>query len=161
LLLHETIREYGLEALVANQELEAARSAHAEYHLRLSEEAEAHLEGAEQVVWLERLEREYANLRAAPDWLLEQHASEIVMRLSSALLRFWEERRYLREGGHFLERALASSQDAATGVRAKALTTAGFLASYQGDYERGAVLGREAVAVQRQMGETHHLARAL
>jgi predicted ATPase len=47
LLLHETIREYGLEALVANQELEAARSAHAEYYLRLAEEAEAHLESAE------------------------------------------------------------------------------------------------------------------
>src|SRR6266496_1493136 len=101
LLMHETIREYGLEALVANQELEVARSAHAEYHLTLAEEAEAHLEGAEQVVWL------------------EQHAGEMALRLSGALFRFWEARRYLSEGRHFLERALASSQDVAAGVRAK------------------------------------------
>ncbi len=97
LLLHETIREYGLEALVANQELEVARSAHAEYYLGLAEEAEAHLEGAEQVVWLERLEREHANLRAALDWSLEQHAGEMALRLSGALFRFWEARRYLSE----------------------------------------------------------------
>src|SRR6266566_9752374 len=68
LLMHETIREYGLEALVANQELEAARFAHAEYYLGQAEEAETHLEGAEQVIWLERLEREHANLHAALDW---------------------------------------------------------------------------------------------
>ena len=68
LLLHETIREYGLEALGVNQELEMARQIHAEYYLGLTEEAEAHLEGTEQAVWLERLEREYANLRAALQW---------------------------------------------------------------------------------------------
>ncbi len=161
LLLHETIREYGLEALVANQELEVARSAHAEYYLGLAEEAEAHLEGAEQMVWLERLEREHANLRAALDWSLEQHAGEMALRLSGALFRFWEARRYLSEGRTFLERALASSQDVAAGVRAKALFTAGFLAIDQGDHERGAVLGREAVALQRKLGDARHLTRSL
>ncbi|HET8852140.1 MAG TPA: LuxR C-terminal-related transcriptional regulator, partial [Ktedonobacteraceae bacterium] len=161
LLMHETIREYGLEALVANQELEMARSAHAEYCLGLAEEAEVHLEGAEQVVWLERLEREHANLRAALDWLLEQHASEMAVRLSGALFWFWEARRYLSEGRNFLERALASSQDVAEGVRAKALLAAGFLAIDQGDHERGAVLGREVVALQRKLGDNRNLAFAL
>ena len=161
LLLHETIREYGLEALVANQELEVARQAHAEYYLRLAEEAETPLEGAEQVVWLERLEREHANLRAALEWLLEQHESEMALRLSVALFRFWEARRYLSEGRHFLEHALASSQDVPARVRAKALYTAGFLALFQGDHERGAALGWEAVALQRELGEARHLARSL
>jgi predicted ATPase len=116
-LMHETIREYGLEAPVANQELEAARSAHAEYYLGLAEEAEAHLESAEQVAWLEL---EHANLRAALDWSLEQHESEMALRLSAALFRLWRVRWYLSEGRNFLERALASSRDVAEDVRAKA-----------------------------------------
>src|SRR6266700_1910 len=120
-LLHETIREYGLEALVANQELEAARQAHAEYYLRLSEEAEAHLEGAEQVGWLERLEREYANLRAALQWALEQHAHEMALRLSGALFHFWEGHGHVKEGKTLLERALASEHGVPAWVRVKAL----------------------------------------
>ena len=161
LLLHETIREYGLEALVANQELEMARQGHAEYYLRLSEEAEAHLEGAEQAVWLERLEREYANLRAALQWMLEQHAHEMALRLSGALFRFWEGHGHLHEGRTFLERALASGQDVPAPVRAKALFTTGILAFEQGDLERGAVLGREAVALQRELLDARHLAWSL
>jgi predicted ATPase len=77
LLLHETIREYGLEALVATQELEMARQVHAEYYLGL---AGAHLEGVELAAWLEQLECEYANLRAALQWALERPASEVSWR---------------------------------------------------------------------------------
>jgi DNA-binding CsgD family transcriptional regulator/tetratricopeptide (TPR) repeat protein len=155
-MMHETIREYGLEALVANQELEAARSAHAEYYLRLLEEAEAHLEGEEQAVWLERLEREHDNLRAALQWALEQHEDEVAVSLSGALRRFWEGRRHLNEGRTFLERALASNQDVAAGVRAKALLAAGYLAINQSDHEL-----REAIALQRQLADTRSLAFAL
>lgn len=161
LLLHETIWEYGLEALVANQELEMARQAHAEYYLRLAEGAEAHLEGAEQVVWLERLEREHANLRIALQWQLSRHADEVALRMGSALFRFWEGHRHLSEGRTFLERGLASGQDVPSRVRARALYTTGILALSQGDHERGAALGREAVALQRELGDARHLARSL
>jgi predicted ATPase/DNA-binding CsgD family transcriptional regulator len=161
LLMLETIREYGLEALVANQELEMARQAHVEYYLGLAEEAEAHFEGAEQAVWLERLEREHANLRAALQWALERHAGEVAVRLSGALFRFWEARKHLQEGRTFLERALLCGQDVEARVRAKALVAAGFLAINQGDLERGAVLGRELVALHRELEGTSSLAFAL
>jgi predicted ATPase len=127
LLLHETIREYGLEALGVNQELEMARLVHAEYYLGLAEEAEAHLEGTEQAVWLERLEGEYANLRAALQWMLEQHAHEMALRLSGALFHFWEGHGHVNEGRIFLERALASGQSVSEQVRAKALYATGLL----------------------------------
>jgi predicted ATPase len=65
LRLLETIREYGLEALETSGEMEAAQHAHALYYLALAEEAEAELEGPQQVRWLQRLEREHDNLRAA------------------------------------------------------------------------------------------------
>jgi predicted ATPase/DNA-binding CsgD family transcriptional regulator len=148
LLLHETIREYGLEALAATQELAMARQVHAEYYLR---QAEAHLEDQELVVLLELLEREYANLRAALQWTLAQPASEMALRLESALLHFWERQQRLGEGRTFLEHSLASSQDVSAQVRARA----------QSDHERSAVPGLEAVALQHKLGEAGSLARSL
>src|SRR5205823_6423583 len=89
LLMLETIREYGLEALTANGEMEGGRRAHAAYYLALAEEAEPELEGPQQVTWLERLEREHDNLRAAMQWSLEQRGTrqrrEMALRLGSAL----------------------------------------------------------------------------
>ena len=70
LMMLETIREYGLECLTASGEMEATRQAHAAYFLALTEEAEPTLFGAQQAVWLERLEREHDNLRAALWWSL-------------------------------------------------------------------------------------------
>jgi predicted ATPase/DNA-binding CsgD family transcriptional regulator len=148
LLLHETIREYGLEALAATQELAMARQVHAEYYLR---QAEAHLEDQELVVLLELLEREYANLHAALQWTLAQPASEMALRLESALLHFWERQQRLGEGRTFLEHSLASSQDVSAQVRARA----------QSDHEQSAVPGLEAVALQHKLGEAGSLARSL
>lgn len=162
LLMHGTIREYGLEALAATQELEAAQQGHAEYYLQLAEEAETYLEGAEQAVWQARLDREYANLRAALQWALERQAGEVALRLGNALFHFWEVNRHLREGRIFLEHALAISQeDIRADLRAKALFAAGILELEQGNYERGSALGREAVALQRELGDAYQLASSL
>src|SRR5205807_6220655 len=59
LVMLETIRGYGLEALATSGEAEATRQRHADYYLALAEEAEQHLAGLQQTVWLERLEREH------------------------------------------------------------------------------------------------------
>lgn len=150
LLLHETIREYGREALAANHELEAARQVHAAYYLGL---AVAHLESTELVVWLEQLEREYADLRAALQWALERPASEMALRLGSALFRFWEGHQRLGDGATSPERSLTSGQDVP--LRVSALEPA------QGAHESGAALGQEMVASQRELGDACHLARSL
>jgi len=68
----ETIREYGLECLLASGEVDAANHAHAAYYVALAEEAEQEHGGTQQGIWLERLEQEHENLRAALHWLLEQ-----------------------------------------------------------------------------------------
>jgi DNA-binding CsgD family transcriptional regulator len=156
LLLHETIREYGLEALSATQELEMAREVHAEYYLGL---AEAHLEDKELVVLLEQLEREYANLHAALQWTLERPASEIALRLQVALLHFWERHQRLGEGGTFQEYSRARSQD--TPAQAWERFTAGAPAHEQGEQKPGAVLGLETAASQHELGEARSLARSL
>src|SRR5215471_5111143 len=80
LVMLETIREYGLERLAASGELEVTRQAHAEYYQKLAEEAEHKLRSTQQVTWLERLELEHDNLRAALNWLQERQKIEMALR---------------------------------------------------------------------------------
>ncbi len=68
--LLETIRQYAREKLVAAGEEAAARTRHRDWYLRLAEELEALLVTEQQVEWLERLEEEHDNLRAALSWSL-------------------------------------------------------------------------------------------
>jgi predicted ATPase len=105
----ETIREYALEALSASGELEITQQAHAVYYLALVEQAEAELEGSQQVSWFERLEREYDNLRAAFRWSQESwsgegdsHRRELALRMGGALGQFWIRHSHLGEGRTFL-----------------------------------------------------------
>ena len=106
----ETVREYGLERLQAEGELHALRRWHAGYFLDLAEQAVPRLQGSEQTAWLDRLEAEHANLRAALDWsLADDRQSDAALRLSGALAWFWAVRGYFSEGRRWLERALAES----------------------------------------------------
>ena len=80
LLMLETIREYGLEVLAAAGEIEITRQAHAMYFLDLAEKAEQSLQVHSKPMWLERLDREHDNLRAALRWSLEtwQKSTDII-----------------------------------------------------------------------------------
>src|SRR6266487_1764922 len=84
-LMLETIREYGLEALEAFGEVEAIQQAHGAYYLRLAEEAELGIRSPLQTAWLEHLEREHDNLRAALQRMLEhgeiEQSREMALRL--------------------------------------------------------------------------------
>src|SRR5207245_10606218 len=115
----ETIREYASEKLSATEEAEPMRRRHLAFFLQLAEEAEPKLEGAEQVAWLERLEAEHDNFRAALAWGFEDQPS-LALRLAAALGLFWELRGYWNEGQAALERGLAQGGEAPLAARAKA-----------------------------------------
>jgi predicted ATPase/DNA-binding CsgD family transcriptional regulator len=165
LLMFETIREYGREYLTTTGELETARQMHAEYYLRLAEEAEPHLLGAEQERWFTQLEREHDNLRAVLAWTLERGKSgeslEMALRLAGALERFWEVRGYVSEGGKWLEQALMSSEGSPLSTRAKALRGAGWLALMQGSIDRAEILCQQALQQSREARDTRGMAWAL
>jgi predicted ATPase/DNA-binding CsgD family transcriptional regulator len=162
LLMLETIREYGLEALAASGELEATRQAHALYYLALAEEAEPGLIDAGKGWWLERLQREHENLRGALLWLVEHNEQEAALRLGAALGRFWLMRGLLSEGRTELARALAGSRGVvATPVRAKALYAAGALAGLQGDFEQSEALCGESLALFRALRDLRGSATSL
>ncbi len=159
-MLH-TIREYGLEALAASGEMESTRRAHAHYYLRLSEDAEVEIGGPQQAAWLERLEREHDNLRAAFQWSLEQAGEdkamqgergiEMGLRLGGALRYFWRIHGHISEGRNFLERALAAREGSEASVQAKALIAAANLAFIQSDYDRMETLCKQSLALYREL----------
>ena len=163
LLMLETVREYGLEVLTSNGEMESTRLAHATYYLSLAEEAEPALIGPQQVMWLERLEREHGNLRAALQWSLAQagDAKAIALRLGGALWQFWWGRGHWSEGRNFLEQALTASGGIEASVQAKAFIAAANWAFVQGDYDRAQVLSEQGLALCRELGDQRVIAPLL
>jgi predicted ATPase len=151
--LLETIREFGLERLVASDEDEQARHAHAVYFQSLAERARDALSGPAQVEWFDRLEIEHDNLRAALDWAAEREETQLSLRLSGALWRFWMARSYLVEGRAQLERALALPDgERHANDRAIALARAGDLARRCGDFETSRVRFEASLALCQLLG---------
>jgi tetratricopeptide (TPR) repeat protein len=132
----ETVHEFAREKLGESAEAEKLKRAHAEYFLTLAEEAYPELKGPDQLEWLERLEAEHDNMRAALSWALERKEAEVALRLGGALWWFWSVRDYYSEGRRWLEEALAMDGRGSPEVRAMALAGVGELASEQGDYDR-------------------------
>jgi len=155
LVMLETIREFGLECLEREGELEAARQAHAHYYLAFAEQAEPHLFGPEQLLWLDRLERELDNLRTVLQaaTMNGEGEVELALRLGGALWRLWLIRGHLSEGRTELARALAGSQEVERSVRAKALCAAGALAARQGDFAQARILCGESLALFRALDD--------
>ena len=157
----ETIREYGLERLAASGETEAARREHAVHFLALAERAAPEWWGPEPRPWLERLEVEHDNLRAALGWAVEQEEGEFGLRLASALHWFWRVRGPVSEGRQWTERILARYATAAPALRAKLLTRTGDLAMVEHDYPRAVALHEEGLKIAQELGDRRILAWAL
>jgi predicted ATPase len=141
----ETVHEFAREKLGQSAEAEEIKRAHAQYFLTLAEEAYPELKGANQLQWLERLEAEHDNMRAALSWALERKEAEVALRLGGALWWFWWMRGYYSEGRRWLEEALAMEGRGSPEVRAMALAGVGELASEQGDLDRAQEAGEEGL----------------
>jgi predicted ATPase/transposase/DNA-binding XRE family transcriptional regulator len=157
----ETIREYALERLEASGEEDVLRRQHAAYYLALAEGAEPQIQGAEQAVWLDRLEMEHDNLRAALSWALTDGAAEVGLRLAAALGEFWWPRGHVSEGRRWLAATLACSGAATAATRAKALYRAGELAYAQGEYGAAATLLEGSLTLYRDLGDKRGIACVL
>ena len=130
--MQELLRQYAQEKMRDSGEAEQVQKRHLEFFLMLAEEIEPKLRGAENAVWLNLLDEEHANLRAALQWSLQQEDAESGLRLAGHLWWFWFLRGYWSEGRKWLTTRIGTR---AIALQAQTLSGAGWLALYQGDYE--------------------------
>ncbi len=148
----ETIHEFALQKLEESGQAEAMECAHVEYYLALAERAELRLWGPEDAAWLERLEQEHDNMRAALSWALDHEESNLALRLSAALRWFWNMGGYYSEGRSWLEATLAKDGRASTEARAKVLEGLGWLANQQGDLDHAEATAKEGLRLSTEAG---------
>ena len=154
-LMLETIREYAAEKLTERGEVEELERAHGEYFLTLAEEAEPALSGPNQVLWLDRLDTEHDNLRAALTWTRDHGEGAIMLRMAAALFPFWHPRCYYTDARRWLRDGLAAGGTEPTPARAKALYGLCWME------EDGEPLMQESLAVFRALGDRQGMAQAL
>jgi predicted ATPase/DNA-binding XRE family transcriptional regulator len=161
----ETIREYALECLARSGEEETIHRRHAAHYLRLAGAAEPELIGMQQATWLDRLEREYGNLRAALEWALDSSDVATAAQLCGSLWHFWAMRGHLDEGRRWLEHTLRLGTEGGAGllpsVRAMLLNGEGSLAYYQGDHAAAQLLFEQGLALAQEAGDKWGMAFAL
>lgn len=156
--LLESIREYSRDRLTGRGEDPMMRHRHCEFFMGLAEQAESGFRGPDQARWLDLMQREMDNIRAALGWSVE---SESRLRLAAALWRYWYQRGPVSEGRAWLEGSLARCQRATPETRAKALTGAGNLAGQQGDYLAAHRFLEESLEIRRRLGDSLGEASAL
>jgi predicted ATPase/DNA-binding CsgD family transcriptional regulator len=156
----ETVREYALERWGAETATAAVRDRHAAWCLELTRETERGFFGPDQTRWLDRLETELGNLRAALAWSLERADAPTALDLAASAWCLWRVRGHAAEGRGWLERALALD-GVPPALRAKALDAVGDLAWIQTDYATAAAYHGESLDLSRQGGDEPGIARAL
>jgi len=166
----ETIRQYAQDRLLERDEVGPTRDRHLSYFLQLAERAEPELRRADQVVWLDRLEADLSNLRAALEWSLQRdHLAEAGLRLAAMLMWFWHIRDRKFEGVDWLERTLLAEvqtrgieplSQARILARSNALNAAGFLTYIRGNHAKQVAFVEEGLALSRELGDGHRRSTA-
>jgi predicted ATPase/class 3 adenylate cyclase len=147
----ETVREHAITRLEAEGKLDELRRRHAERFLAMAETAESELSGTEHAEWLERLEVELDNLRAALDWFMTSGRAEDALRMTVALARFWQGHAHVSEARRWLSVALELGTDVGVEARAAAIWTAAQQAAMQSDWEAAVSLLEEARTLYREL----------
>ncbi|MPZ63508.1 MAG: tetratricopeptide repeat protein [Propionibacteriales bacterium] len=157
------IREYAEAQLRESGRYDEVARAHADYHVVLAAEAELRLRGSDQQRWLDLLETELGNIRAAMSWAIRTR-SEHALLIAAPLWTFCYLRGHYGEGRAWLERALGVSADkegADQSVRAKALLGAGMMAFLQCEYALAETRIEDALRIYRGLGDRSGTALSL
>ena len=150
----ETVRHYGRERLEDSGEADSVRARHFGFFLDLARRAEPELTRGDQLLWLDRLQVEHDNFRAALEWrLASDHRGPDALALAAALHWFWLKRAYLAEGQQCLERALARGTQGTPAARAPALMALGSIVFFQNDFERADQLFDESATLAAAAGQ--------
>ena len=151
-----TIREFGLELLESDGELEAACERHAAWTAGEAERLDAESRTGDHSAFLVQVDEEYPNMREAIAFARKAHDGELMLRLATALWGFWSARVYGAEGRRALEEALELS-----GRRpARTLLGLCILRMLSGSSENAREAANEALAASEALGDDYSLAQA-
>jgi predicted ATPase/class 3 adenylate cyclase len=160
--LLETIRQYGRDRLQETGQTDTLRERHRDWYLEFAARAESQLWTGEETAWVERLELEHDNLRAALAWSrTEEDGVEPGLRLAGLLWKFWELKGHVREGRRWLEGALVRRDEVPPAARWLPLQGAGNLARDESDLARARELYEESLSLLRELGHTRGVANSL
>ena len=160
--LLDPVRTYAMEKLRAAGGEQTLRSRHLDWYVELAEEFERDWRGPRQKAWFGRIEREESNLRTALRWCLDTGDLTNGLRLAGALGRFfWDLGNRAIEGRAWLSQLLGlADASVSPRARAKALTSAGFLAAYQGDTATAEALLAQALRCWQELDDAWGVAEA-
>jgi len=140
--------------LAERDELHQFELAHAEYYLRLANEAVPYLTGPDDVWWRARLVDEYADIRAALTFLRDQPDRTDQVRLVHALAPFWWEISLTHEAMEWIPDVIDLPYDVSPRQRARVLALSGILAASRGDYDVATDLVDRSLACSADAGES-------
>jgi predicted ATPase/class 3 adenylate cyclase len=161
-LMLQTIRDFASERLEESGEAHLVRDRHLQAFIALAREAQPHLFGPRRKEWLDRLEEDHDNFRAAVDWAVSSGDARSAMDLSAGVWRFWQMRGHLHEGRRRMEAVLAMPNSGEfPKERLAALEAAGGLAYWQGDMDVAQRFYDQCIELTRKQGDDRALANAL
>lgn len=153
----EVVREYAQEELESSGEAEQIRSDQAAYFVNLAETADPLLQRGESVKWLNRLEYENDNLRAALHWSLEREP-KTAARLAAALRFFWLFHTHIVEGHKWIRLTFERSETTDLNIRSKLLNGIGVGARIRGNYDEAHRMHSDALAASMKSGDSREIA---
>jgi predicted ATPase/class 3 adenylate cyclase len=160
--MHETTRQYALEKLSESGQGERVRQQHLDFMVALTEKAEARIFGHEESSWLDRLEAELDNLRAALTCAINLDDAQAALHLVGSLYWFWWIHGYWQEAHRWLREALSvPGAQRHTRARAKALIAMGWFRYMSGENSSAQRLFEESVVIARSLGEKPILVESL
>ena len=153
----QTIRDYATARLGDAGELGDVRRRHAAAIAELTERAERELDSPAQAEWIEVLEQERGNIRAALDWATsadDPAAVELGLRIAATLWLFWDVRGHVQEGRQPLRELLQLPAAQALKLpRARALLSEAWLGYVRGDVAEVDSVVAEALAIAHELAD--------
>ena len=158
--LLETLRQYAYERLEESGKEDAVRGRHFEHFAALSKEGAGELQGPEQVFWMDRLDEELANLRAALEWS-RAHDPDAALTMAVDLIWFWHHRDHFAEGRSWLRDLTSMAPSPSPHTIAAAMTGAADFAFLIGDRAAAVQEQDRALELWRRLDDPAGIARSL